>query len=266
MKIIGLFNEKGGVSKTSLAVHLAAGLAIQGQRVLLIDADAQANAGQWFNIAPYSGFYDLLVRDAPFQSVVKPVELARIAPADDGVKGSLHLIGSNIESQNIASMRTDLDVFLNRMLELDDMNEVDVVIVDTPPTPSLLHGTLYMAIDGMYIPARLEAFSMTGVARTIKYRDSYNNARKGYGYPAIDLMGIVPTATELGTYEHAENFKKLRATYGDDVIHRPIPKRIRWSECAAHRRSLFAYDPAGIATKDAWGLVERTLAYATETR
>src|SRR5687768_423935 len=103
MKIITFLNEKGGVGKTTLAIHLAAGLAIGGQRVLLIDADAQGNAGQWFNIAPYPGFYNLLVRDAPFDEVVKPVDTSRIAPADDGVKGSLFIMGSNIESQNIAT-------------------------------------------------------------------------------------------------------------------------------------------------------------------
>lgn len=262
MKIITLFNEKGGVGKTTLATTIAAGLAHQS-RVLLIDADAQGNAGQVFNIAPYPGLYNLMVRDASFNEVVRQVEPDRIAPADNAPNGRLYFIGSNIESQSIPNNITGLDVFLNRMLELQDMNMVDVVIVDTPPTPSLLHGSVYMATDAVLVPTRLEAFSMTGVARTISYWKKYNKMRRGYDMDPAELLGIVPIATELGTTEHAENFALLNQDYGEALIFKPVHKRTVWNEAISDRRALFAYAPSHVATEDAWRIVNKVYSYAT---
>jgi len=263
MNIITFFNEKGGVGKTSLATMLAAALAIQGKRVLLVDADAQANAGAVFGVAPYAGLYDLLVRGANLNDVIIDIEPQRVVTADEALAGKLYLIGSNIETQNIATSRTEMDAFLVKMLELEDSGQVDTVIVDTPPTPSLLHGMIYMATDGMIIPTRLEAFSMTGVARTLKYRETYNKMRQGFGQPPIKLLGIVPVATELATTEHAENLKHLHTTYGDlYTIYRPLHKRIRWSESIAARRSLFAYDPGSQAAQEAWNFVNEVNVHA----
>lgn len=265
MNIITLFNEKGGVGKTTLATTLAAALAIQGKSVMLIDADAQANAGAVFGIAPYPGLYDLLVRGASFDDVVRWVEPSRVVTPDEPLAGRLGLIGSNIETQNIAASRTELDIFLSRMLELDETGLVDAVVVDTPPTPSLLHGSLYMATDAMIIPTRLEAFSMTGVARTLKYRETYNKMRQGFDYPPIRLLGILPVATELSTTEHTENLKYLHETYGKQgfTIYRPLPKRIRWSESVAARRSLFAFDPHCQAAQEAWRFAMEVSAHAS---
>ena len=72
MKIVTLLNEKGGVGKTTLATHLAAGLAIRGKRVILVDADPQGHATIAFGLSKEPGFYDLIVRNAPFQKVLAP--------------------------------------------------------------------------------------------------------------------------------------------------------------------------------------------------
>ena len=71
MKTITLLNEKGGVGKTTLAIHIAAGLAIRGKRVVLVDADAQANSTSQLQIAEAPGIHDLLVREAEWNDVLK---------------------------------------------------------------------------------------------------------------------------------------------------------------------------------------------------
>lgn len=297
MQVITLFNEKGGVGKTTLAVTIAAGLAIKGAQVLLIDADAQANAAHALGISPYSGFYDLIVRDAPFEDVVRAVDPSRLLPADQAneMPGNLYIIGSNHETLNVANSQTDIEKFLNIMILMQETpfptGDIDFVIVDTPPTPSLLHAMLYMATDATIIPTRLEPFAMKGVRSTVNYHAKYSRLRTGQGYDPIRPLGIVPVATELNTYEHSDNYRYLlqafdhaqylnylrndQAAYAaasqekvsspQIEVWRPLHKRIRWTEAQGSQRALFAIDPEGQATQDAWHVVEKVVAYASAT-
>ncbi|MEL6272148.1 MAG: AAA family ATPase, partial [Chloroflexota bacterium] len=105
MKIITLLNEKGGVGKTSLATHIAAGLALRGYKVVLADTDMQANATIALGLQPESCIYDLFVRPerTSFKDVLRPVDKQRLAPPDevDQMTGSLFVIPSNDEARNI---------------------------------------------------------------------------------------------------------------------------------------------------------------------
>ena len=143
MKKVTLANEKGGVGKTTLAVNIAAGLALRGKRVLLIDADAQANSTDNLGLEPYPGFYDWLVRGAPPEKVIAPIhpavygcesdappltphELASLDEHDQaarlhqrGLEASrLHLLGSNVETYMIASAIREEGLFARRLDEL----------------------------------------------------------------------------------------------------------------------------------------------------
>lgn len=297
MQVITLFNEKGGVGKTTLSVTIAAGLAIKGAQVLLVDADAQANAAHALGVSPYGGFYDLIVRDAPFEDVVREIDATRLLPHDqaDQMAGNLYVIGSNHETLNVANSQTDIEKFLNIMLLLQETpfpnGPIDFVIVDTPPTPSLLHAMLYMATDATIIPTRLEPFAMKGVRSTVNYHAKYSRLRTGQGYDPIRPLGIVPVATELNTYEHGDNYRYLLETFdrqqylryiGSDQqeyaraaqlplsspqieVWKPLHKRIRWTEAQGHQRAMFAIDPDGQATADAWHVVDKVVAYASAT-
>ena len=102
MITLAILNEKGGVGKTTLAVTVAAGLAARGRRVLLIDADAQGHATRALGLAKYPGLYELLVREADYQDALRAVPSAKYG----GIAGdasSLYVIGSNIETINIAA-------------------------------------------------------------------------------------------------------------------------------------------------------------------
>ena len=101
MKVITLLQEKGGVGKTTLAVHVAAGLAVRGARVLLVDADAQGTATSSLGLAPEPGLYNLMVRNMAFQDVVKLVQPEIYEPPNDHSRGNLFMLPGNLETRLI---------------------------------------------------------------------------------------------------------------------------------------------------------------------
>ena len=133
MKVVTLLNEKGGVGKTTVATHLATGLAIKGYRVLLVDADPQGHATVMFGLSKEPGLSDLLIRNAPYQRVLRPIPPEMYEIPGEPVRGRLYLISSNVETRNISTSMSNILVFRDRLLPLE--TTVDVVIVDTSPTP-----------------------------------------------------------------------------------------------------------------------------------
>ena len=253
MKVITLLNEKGGVGKTTLAVHLAAGLAIRGQRVVLVDADAQGNATIAFGLAKEPGFYDLIVRHAPYQDVMRLIPQDRYAPQDSIVR-ELMLIPSNLETRSISTNISDAFAVLKRLLELRET--VDTVIIDTSPTPSLLHSSIYMATDALLYPTLLEKWSFDGLRESIAHREQFQPIRQQYQLPDIQFLGIVPTMTRLRTLEHRDNLAYLTESFPGQVYD-PIPLRTIWTEATSARKTVFTLAPGSKTVRDAWDFVDR---------
>ena len=253
---ITLGNEKGGVGKTSLATHIAAGLACRGARVMLVDADPQGHATVMWGLKKEPGLYNLLVRDAAFNEVVRviPPETYSI-PGEPVAEGVLYLLPSNVETRNIASSVSDVGLIGARFEEVEDW--VDVVIFDTSPTPSLLHGTIYIATDGIIYPTRAEMWGFDGLAEAWEHRKQAEQYRKNtYGLPKIKVMGVVPTMVERNTVEHTENMALLKEHFGD-LVWPEIPKRIIWTEATKYFKPVYALNPNHEAATDVWELIDR---------
>jgi chromosome partitioning protein len=256
MKVITLLNEKGGVGKTSLAVHAAAGLAIKGYKVVLIDADAQGHATIALGHTKEPGFYDLIVRDAPFEQVLRRVLPNRYAsPAIiPTMKGEMYLIPSNVETRSIAQNISDAFAVLKRIMQLRDA--IDFVIFDTSPTPSLTHASIYMATDAIVMPTKLEAWSFDGLRESLAHKDQFQPIRQQYNLSAIKLYGIVPTLYRKGTLEHDTNLEILKERFGEQVW-QPIPQRTIWSEAATAKCTVFSLAPESKTAHEAWGFVNK---------
>ncbi len=257
MKIITLLNEKGGVGKTTLATHIAAGLAIRGYNVVLADTDMQANATIAFRLDMEPGIYNLLVRpqDTSFQDVLRPVSKARLVVPDeiDKVQGSLYVIPSNVESRNIPNSIGDPAIVLERFQELKSI--MDYIIVDTSPTANLLHSAIYAATDAIIYPTRLEEWSFVGLNSAVNRLKQANAVRRHYGLLDIEILGVVPMMAKMRTILHQDNLMKLRKGFGDLVLE-PVGSRTVWAEAASNYVSLFAFDPNNIATQEAWTIVD----------
>jgi chromosome partitioning protein len=256
MRIVTLLNEKGGVGKTTVAFHIAAGLAVAGYRVLAVDADAQGSLTEALGFDQSSDLYDLIVRNRPFKDVLQFVDPETYGSPTRKVTGQLFLLSSNVETQSIATNSKDALAFVRRFSELGDA--VDYVVVDTSPTPSLLHGAIYLATDAILYPTKCEYLSFRGLQNSFMHREENERYRSQFNFAPITNLGIIPNMYRHKTLEHQENLKELKDVYGD-LVWNPIPQSTIWTECSRVHRTVWNYAPQSSATTHGWKLLKRFL-------
>lgn len=247
MKVITFSNEKGGVGKSTMAMHLAAGLAIKGQRVVLIDADAQANSTVGLGLPEEPGFFRLLVENGSWKQWLRVLPPETYEPPNHSASGLLAVLPGNKLSRLVQHEISDAYALHKRLQELG--NTVDTVIIDTSPTPSLLHGAIYLATDAIVYPTMCETFSIQGLIKTMDNVKSAPNKQ-------IPMLGIIPNMFRGKTVEHSENLRELQDAFGDKVWN-PIALRVTWSEATTMRRPVFSVAPDSYAARDAWQMVEK---------
>jgi chromosome partitioning protein len=256
MKTITLLNEKGGVGKTTLAVHLGMGLAAQGHNVMLVDADAQGHSTIRSGFEKAPGLYDLLIRDGDWSELTRKVEPKRYA-VETWKPGALYLMPSNKETRNIATSTNDGAVFARRLEELGDTGSVDIVIIDTSPTPSLLTASLLVASDYVLIPTELAFSSFDGLVESIKTKQGTDAGRKKfYQMPPIEILGIVPTMYRANTNDQSQNLKSLKDQFGA-LVWQPIPLRTLWTETEGTALPVWKLDPKHEASEECWQFIHQ---------
>lgn len=254
MKIITLLNEKGGVGKTTTATHLAAGLAIHGHRVVLVDTDPQGHATVTLGSKKGPGFYDLMVRDADFSDVARVVSPEIYEMPGQEVKGQLYVVPSNVETRNVSN---SIDEAMAVKWKLEELQEyVDFVVIDTSPTPSLLHGSIYLATDGILYPVTPEYLSFDGFIQSIQHRRQADKRREMEGMKSVYMLGIVPTMVRPRTIEHSDNLNELRSQFGEKVWNQ-ITLRTIWGQASRMHKLVWGLVPDSAAATEAWGMVER---------
>lgn len=250
MQILTLLCEKGGVGKTTIAVNVAADLACRyHQRVLLVDADAQGHATISLQLPKQPGIYDLLVRDADWRNVLMLVP----DEVRGGSNGSLAVLPSNVETRSIPNAIDDAFKLDTRLRQLSSI--FDWVVIDTPPTPSLLHASILLATDAVLLPTQLEKYSVAGVMDSLNRLSGLDNRRVSIGLPPVQRLGIVPNMFQTSTNEHRENLKQMQDRYGT-LIWQPVYRRIVWAEASNAGLPVFAYDKHSPAANEAHALCD----------
>jgi chromosome partitioning protein len=258
MYVITLLNEKGGVGKTTGATHLAAGFAIRGYRVLLIDADPQGHSTRQLRVGEYGGFYRLLIQDEEWNRVLRqpPAE----AWHNGDAKGSLILLPGNEETRAVPLLTSDAMLLRERLEELKDLGTEeapapDIVVIDTAPTPSLTHAMINVATDYIVYPTQCEDLSLEGLAKSTKHMKQQNQIRRANGLGAARIGGVLPMMYDANTNAHKHGMGVIVKHFGDKVG-APIGARTIFKQASYMKQTLFAFAPQDVATYEMWAAVD----------
>ena len=245
-KVIALANQKGGTGKTTTAVNLGIGLAAQGKKVLLVDADAQGNLTDSLGYKEPDNLpvsLATILTNTIMEEQYKPDEgILHHAEGVDLMPGNIELSAIEVSLVNTMSRETVLRSYINTVKD-----RYDYVLIDCMPSLGMMTINALAAADSVIIPVQahyLPAKGMTQLLQTIaRVRRQIN--------PKLTIDGILLTMVDNRT-----NFAKdisfvLRRDYGDKlcVFKTEIPLSIRAAETSEKGKSIYAYDPKGIAAK-----------------
>jgi chromosome partitioning protein len=237
MKIIAIANQKGGVGKTTTAVNLAWALAVQGQRILVIDLDPQGNATSAFGLQDVENgsLYDCLLGGASVAEKVLPTrrEGLFLIPAD------LDLAGAEVE---IARMSDHLTRLSRTLTVLRNDQTFDFVFVDCPPSLGILMTNALAAADELLTPIQCEYFALEGLVKIVRVIDQ---VRSSGANDQLQIGGIVMTMFDSRTKLSAQVVAEVREHFADQIYETVIPRTVRLSEAPSFGKSILEYDPKG---------------------
>ncbi len=243
-RLVAVANQKGGVGKTTTAVNLAAGLALQGQRVLVIDMDPQGNASTALDLPHETGVYDVLVSGAPLADAVHEVGGL---PDLWGVPASVDLAGAEIELVSHVArevrLRRALEVYLAQHEEAH--GRLDYVIIDCPPSLGLLTLNALAAAHEVLIPLQTEYYALEGLTHllgTVSLIQEHLN-------PELRITGILLTMYDGRTKLAPQVADEVRTHFPERVLATAIPRTVRVSEAPSYGQTVLQYDPASPGAK-----------------
>ena len=255
-KVIAIANQKGGVGKTTTAINLAASLAVLEKKVLIIDADPQANTTSGLNFAP----------DNDQQRTLYEVMIGRIGIADALIQteiANLHMVPShiNLVGAEIEMLEAEGRESLLKQALAPIRGDYDYIIIDCSPSLGLITVNTLTAADSVIIPVQPEFFALEGLGKLLQ---TIRLVQGGVN-PALTIEGFVVTMFDGRTRVHTQVLAELREHFRDLVFQTVIQRNIRLSEAPSHGKPIILYDIMCNGSSNYLNLAREVLEHNGET-
>jgi ATPases involved in chromosome partitioning len=233
MKKICIFNQKGGVGKTTTNINLCAYLAMEGYRVLTIDIDPQGNTTSGLGLDKNnleSSIYDVLISDATMKESIVRSDLVQnlyISPS------TMELAGAEVELINKADRE---NIIKNKLKEIED--EFDYVFIDCPPSLGILTINALSCADSVLIPIQCEFYALEGVSQLV---NTIQLVKKSLNKD-LYIEGVVMTMFDYRTNLSNEVLKEVQKYFKDKVYKTTISRNVRLAEAPSFGLPIMLYD------------------------
>lgn len=231
-KIISLFNQKGGVGKTTVNINLASGLANRKRKVLVIDLDPQSNTTSGLGFSRTSEtitIYDVLTGLRKIEEAIEP-----ISENLDLVPSSPDLAAATLELANMENR----DFLLMNALE-GHLDQYDYILIDCPPALGLLTINALVSSDSVIIPIQCEFYALEGLSQLL---ETISMVKQGLN-PKLEIEGVLLNMVDRRNNLTKDVMNEVKEYFTDKVYNTQIPRNVRLAEAPSYGMSIFEYDP-----------------------
>ena len=236
-KIISIINQKGGVGKTTTVINLAAGLSMKGKKILVIDLDPQGNATTGLGLSNTqisdNTIYSVLNGNKKISEVIQQTKFSGL----NLVSSNVDLSGLEVETagdnRRAFKLKDELTAILN-----DSELSYDYILIDCPPSLSLLTIMALVASESLIVPLQTEFFALEGLTQLIKTIERIKSNLN----PTLNIRGILLTMFDKRNKLSSEVEKEARSYFKEKVYSSIIPRNVRLSEAPSHGVPVLIYD------------------------
>ncbi|WP_303864032.1 ParA family protein [Alkalibaculum bacchi] len=231
-KVVSIYNQKGGVGKTTTNINLSAYVSLLGYKVLVIDADPQGNTTSGFGFEKdnlESTLYDGMVNNISMEDIILKTRYENL----DLVPSDANLAGAEIE----INQKSEKELRIRKLI--DQLNEkYDYIFIDCPPSLGLISINALTASHSVLIPIQCEYYAIEGVSQLVKTIDL---VRRGLHIP-LEIEGIVLTMYDGRTNLSLQVAEEVRKFFKDKVFKTMIPRNVRLAEAPSYGETIEEYD------------------------
>lgn len=242
-KIVSISNQKGGVGKTTTAINLSTSIAAFGKKVLLIDADPQANATSGVGLEALTdgrSTYELFISGKSISECIKETQVENLF----AVTSNIHLVAAEIELINMPSRESIIKNKIREFLQSGNNGNgnpfFDFIIIDCPPSLGLITVNALTAADSLLIPVQCEYYALEGLSQLL---NTIKNVKNVFN-PALNIEGYLLTMFDSRLKLSNQIESELRKFFGEKVFKTKIFRNVKIGEAPSYGKPVVIYDPS----------------------